>query len=552
MRGARHRRVRLILAALAALVSGATACSTASHDSADAGPPSRDATSDARDGKGDADGGPAALALTALRVTTKVPASPPVELIPPFSPGVHDYSVRCAAGTNDLVVSMTASSGAESLLVQPIESPSLPEQTVSLKVKEDAAIVAEAKLGEAREAYWVRCLPSDFPPIGWTPHPENGTPSPGYYLLGNATAFSDQNGYAMILDGNGVPVWYYRSPGRGVFNVDDVVKGAVSFIGAPVVSSYEVHHLSPPATDFITATGLVEDEHELRVLPGGDYLAFLRREVPADLSGLAVPLPDGGTETLGPNDYVFDCDIAEVDGKGDVVWQWYGTDHFDPIKDVTYIVFAPAPGGGVLLDAFHCNSIDVDPSGNLLVSARSMDSVFYVERPSGRVLWKMGGKPYTTDDATYIPVGDPFYRQHDARFQTSWTSACSGGQISVFDDETGKPGPARAAIYDVHVGALAGDAGVLCAGDGGTSGAKLTWEYRAKTPVEIMGSFRISPDGSRVVGWGINSGLVFSEVNAKGQDLLDVDFGNGEPSYRVIKVLPSAFDLDVLRNTSGQ
>jgi hypothetical protein len=39
-----------------------------------------------------------------------------------------------------------------------------------------------------------------------------------------------------------------------------------------------------------------------------------------------------------------------------------------------------------VLDAFHCNSIHVDPANwNLLVSVRQMDSIFYVERSNGKV-----------------------------------------------------------------------------------------------------------------------------------------------------------------------
>jgi hypothetical protein len=71
--------------------------------------------------------------------------------------------------------------------------------------------------------------------------------------------------------------------------------------------------------------------------------------------------------------------------------------------------------GGAVYDVFHCNSIDVDPAnGDPLVSAREMDSVFYVDRPSGKVLWKMGGATASKDGATYVAVSDPFFRQHDA------------------------------------------------------------------------------------------------------------------------------------------
>jgi hypothetical protein len=207
------------------------------------------------------------------------------------------------------------------------------------------------------------------------------------------------------------------------------------------------------------------------------------------------------------------------------------------------------PGGALVVEPFHCNSIEVDAAnGNLMISSRHMDSIFYIEKSSGKVLWKMGGATYSKDDATYVPVADPFYRQHDARFPSGWTSACSGGsgQISLFDDETLKSQPARGVVYDVHV--ASGD----CPTDAGVSGATVAWQYQGTKSITATGSFRISADGSRVIGWGESGGLVFSEVDVSGNDLLDFYFPEGSSSYRAVKVPLTAFDLSVLRSTAGE
>jgi Arylsulfotransferase (ASST) len=560
--------------ALAAVALGLLACSTTNGQSPDAGPPSRDAHEDlgSRDSgrEDDAEAGPPFL--TELSVTTKVVRSPALTLVPPFSPSIHDYYVRCGAGTNALVVSMTAAPGDQSELVLPTKSSRLPEQTLSLGVDENQAIVAAATSGVATVEYWVRCLPHEFPPLEMTLHPEAGTPPPGYYLVGNDEVVGGQLGYAMVLDVNGVPVWYESHSGFGVINVDTPISGDISFIGSSIGVPYEIQALDPPATSNITEDGMPSDPHEMRVLPGGDFLLFDERvQTGVDLTGLVIPTADGGVQTLGPNEDIYACNIVEVDKSGNVVWTWVATDHFDPVKDVSYIEPAlVGPGGTALFQPFHCNSIDVDQSsGNLLVSARNMDSVFYVERPSGRVLWKMGGKTFSIDGATYVPVADPFHRQHDARLQPGWSSTCSGagasGQVSLFDDETAEVGPARAVLYDVHVGAPvlndAGDAGMssLEGGspdcgtvtDAGVSAATLAWQYKGAASVTVQGSFRITADGSRVIGWGINGGHAFTEVDVAGNDLLDFYFPGGGGTYRAIKVPLTAFDLSVLRNTAG-
>ena len=125
---------------------------------------------------------------------------------------------------------MTASSGASSLLLQPIPSPTLPAQTLSVSVPVNQAIVAAATDGTATVEYWVRCLPPDFPLLQWTPHPEAGAITPGYYMVGTDEP-TTSGCYAMVLDGNGVPVWYAQAlPALGwcVFDVDSVVPGAIS------------------------------------------------------------------------------------------------------------------------------------------------------------------------------------------------------------------------------------------------------------------------------------------------------------------------------------
>ena len=156
------------------------------------------------------------LAALSVSGSAAADASAQLTLIPPFSPDVHDYVVRCAEGTNELSVSMAAADGSTSLLVQPTPSPSLPQQTLVASVNENQAIVAAATNGTATAEYWVRCLPHDFPQLQWTPHPGAGTPAPGYYLVGTSVP-TTSGCYAMVLDRNGVPVWYAREqPGGGL------------------------------------------------------------------------------------------------------------------------------------------------------------------------------------------------------------------------------------------------------------------------------------------------------------------------------------------------
>ncbi len=527
---------------LVALVGCAGSASGASRDGG------RAATIDAHaiDGRasdaGDADdraepgrdaGHPADAASDALAATTLSLSLP---LVPAFSPSTHDYYVRCTAGTNAIVVSMSAAPGATVALTQPVATSPAAEATIPLTVAAGAAIVASVTTGDATEEYWVRCLPPDFPEMEMALHPDAGTPTPGYYLVGTIGESTGAPTYAMALDGNGVPVWYLDTTAVGsAFDVDNLVPGTISFsplkvssAGTTAKAKFDLDDLLTGSTSYVESVGEPLDAHELRVLPDGDYLVLS--------SPLATGVDLTGLAGFGADETAIDCIVQEVSPGGAAVWQWDAMDHFDPATDSTYPT-ATRAGTVTAIDVFHCNSIDVDGDGNLLVSARNMDSIFLVSKTTGAVLWKMGGATYTKDSAVYVTVeGDPdtsFYRQHDARF-------LADGTLSMFDDQTDKPGPARAVIYSYDLTSAT---------------ASVVWQYDSGSTSEDLGSFRLLADGSRVIGWGypVTASLTspaFSEVTLAGQSLLDFTFP-GDWSYRAIKVPTTAFDIAVLRATAG-
>ncbi len=108
----------------------------------------------------------------------------------------------------------------------------------------------------------------------------------------------------------------------------------------------------------------------------------------------------------------------------------------------------------------------------------------------------------------------------------------------MFDDQTDTTSAARGVIYSYDV-------------DAGT--ASMVWQYKGSDSALSMGSFRVEPDGTRVIGWGEGATTlsVFSEIDENGNDLLDFSFPNGEVSYRAIKVPTTAFDINLLRATAG-
>jgi hypothetical protein len=284
-----------------------------------------------------------------------------------------------------------------------------------------------------------------------------------------------------------------------------------------------------------------------------------------DLTGLQ---DQGGHNIIGTTS-IIDCAVVEYDETGNVTFEWLMSKHFDP-KQVTTYVDSKAPP----YDVFHINSVDIDQSnGYYLISARQMDSVFYVENKApGNVLWKLGGRGTSLDPGT-VPVSiavssDRFHQQHDARLMKGWQSDCHGGtgQLSLFDDESPPmTSNSRGIIYDVVVGS-AGTSG--CSGappDGGVSGqATRKVTYDGAQQALLGGSVRYYYDTtgtkivSRVVGWGLavpSGGSTYpllTEYDDKANPLLDVQFTSIDSSYRAIKVPISTFSLETLRTNAGQ
>ena len=425
---------------------------------------------------------------------------PPFALVPAFSPTTHDYYVRCAAGDNPATLVVDYTSGET--------------QTPETLVPDQALTVA----GQ----YWIRCLPPDFPALGAT-----GAPTPGYYLVNSLT-------YAFVLDTNGTPIWYAR--GSAISDVDSLVKNTISFVpnatipyGYSSAVAFSIKALDVPSTTSLSAVGSPTDVHELRLLPNGDYLLFTYPiEQGVDLTGLG---------TYGTNETIADCKIEELDPSGNLVWSWLATDHIDPVKESMQPAVNTINTQNVV-DVFHCNSIDADANGNLLLSARHASALYDIDRASGTIQWKLGGTAYNKDGAALIAVtGDSegtFSMQHDARFATT------PNHVTMFDDH-GAPnavGVARGIEYAI---------------DFGTKTATVAWQYLGTGQSKYEGSFRRYPDGRNVIGWGFvpNDPRIVTEVDDAGHDLFDVA-SSGGASYRAVKVPLGQLDVDVLRKTCPQ
>jgi hypothetical protein len=186
------------------------------------------------------------------------------------------------------------------------------------------------------------------------------------------------------------------------------------------------------------------------------------------------------------------------------------------------------PGGGSgsgspagnLWDAYHLNSVQALPDGDLLVSLRDTWSVYLIDPRTNTTIWTLGGK----DSSFKLDSGARFAWQHDARLvQPSQDGRGRSVELTLFNDDNGGPG--------------ANDkpsAGMILSLNTSSHTATLVKAYRHHPPLsaQVEGSMQLLPNGDAVVGWG--SEPYFSEYSASGEKLLDARWPGASNSYRTL------------------
>src|ERR1035437_3734460 len=123
--------------------------------------------------------------------------------------------------------------------------------------------------------------------------------------------------------------------------------------------------------------GYAADLHDFQIAPHNVAYISVYNVMRCDLSSL------GGVR----NGVIIDTAVQQVDIKtGLVRWEWHSLDHASVSES-----HAPVPTTAIPWDFFHLNSIDVEPGGDLLLSARSTWAAYQLQAGSGTIVWRLGG-----------------------------------------------------------------------------------------------------------------------------------------------------------------
>ena len=322
-------------------------------------------------------------------------------------------------------------------------------------------------------------------------------------------------GGAMIADAAGEPIWF-RPISDNIANFRAQVLGGkpvLTFWEGTVGKGYalsgqlviadttykELHRIS-------AGNGYQADLHDFVITAQDTALLTAYHEVPADLSAFGGPVQGR----------VLDSIVQEVDiASGRVLFEWHSVGRI-PLDD-THATYTK----GQPFDYFHINSIEVDTDGNLLISARNTWAIYKIDRTSGAVLWRLGGR----QSNFAMGSGTTFAWQHDARRQ-------SDGTITLFDDGAAPKVESQSR-------------GMVLTVDEGLRKVSLQKQYTHRGSVisaNSQGNMQVLPNGNVLVGWG--SEPYFTEFNANGEIVVDAKFAGTFQSYRAFRLPWSAQPSD--------
>jgi Arylsulfotransferase (ASST) len=343
---------------------------------------------------------------------------------------------------------------------------------------EEAQAAAVAPTGGAP---LYRTVPADFPTI--TIGTASNQAAEGLLFMSNFARPAGARPYLLIIDDSGEPI-YYRQGAAAADRMFDFKKqqGMLTYFDSTLSRFVALNNNYELIDTYQAGNGYPTDFHELQVLPNGHALLMIYDTQPYDLSPYGGPV-DGLAVGLV---------IQELDTADNVVFEWRSWDHM-PLTDSTEdLTVSP-------VDYVHGNAIELDTDGNLLISSRHLEEITKINRQTGAIIWRFGGK-----QNQFTLIGDgPFIHQHDIR-------RLPNGNVTLFDNGNGRiPAYSRGLEYQLD------------------EVNKIATQVRVDrttpdTNTPAAGNAQRLANGNTLLGWGITTTTTMTELRPDGSKALEM------------------------------
>ena len=338
----------------------------------------------------------------------------------------------------------------------------------------------------------------------------NNSPSAGKIFISNFPFTGITNVPHLIIAENNGSIYTGMKLKANALDFKKLEDGNLGYFDGGTFKFYSLNTEYKLIDSFYCGNGYITDGHELKILSNEHALLMSYDSQTVDMSQIVT----GGD----PNCLVIGLIIQEIDSDKNVVFQWRSWDHI-PITDAQHQNMTAN-----YLDYIHGNAIDLDNDGNILISSRHLDEITKINRQTGSIIWRLGGKG---NEFTFINDPGRFNYQHGIR-------RLANGNIILFDNGNFHTPPhSRAVEYAL---------------DETNMTATMVWQYR-NTPDNFgfaMGFAQRLDNGNTVISWG-STNPTLTEVTPSGQIALELSLPQGVYSYRGFKFdwsgLPGYIDL---------
>jgi hypothetical protein len=204
--------------------------------------------------------------------------------------------------------------------------------------------------------------------------------------------------------------------------------------------------------------------------------------------------------------------VQEVDvATGKVLFDWHSLGHVAIDESYVPLSGPGSPPPGNPYDYFHVNSVEKEPDGNYLISARNTSAIYELDGKTGAVLWRLGGKKSSFE----MGPGTTFWWQHDARRHAD-------GTTTLYDDGAAPARESQSRALWLRVDPT----------------KKTATLVRADvSPDHVLagsqGNMQVLPNGNALIGWGAVPRV--TEFDGDGHVVYDATFSDGDDSYRAYR-----------------
>lgn len=240
-------------------------------------------------------------------------------------------------------------------------------------------------------------------------------PAPGYFFLATqAVTAPGAQRYIAIVDNYGTPVFFRLMPAVSI-SMRLLNDGTIGYSHGVPRKLYLLDDMLN-VKDVISTIGYNLDGHDWDIDDENNYnrLLFAKYNRVVDMSLLIT----GGNPAAVINEHV----IQELDTADNILHQWRTEDLFnilDANDESNFVDFLAET-----IDYAHLNSASIASDTTFFLSTRHFDEITKVDRRTGEVIWRLGGKK---NQFTFINDTLAFSHQHCPRLLPN-------GNILIFDN----------------------------------------------------------------------------------------------------------------------